>query len=161
MSWEPKIVGLLCNWCSYQGADLAGTSRMRYPPNLRVVRVMCSGRADPMTIMWALRSGADGVLVGGCHPGDCHYVDGNLKTMRRIPLLNKMLAELGVEEGRVRLVWVSAAEADEFVRAVSEMTEHIRQLGPFKDNGRSGVTTPSEADLEAVVAGTTEREVQA
>ena len=102
MSWEPKILGLLCNWCSYQGADLAGTSRMKYPPNLRIVRLMCSGRVDAATVMWALKSGADGVLVGGCHPGDCHYTDGNLKTMRRVPLLKKMLTQLGVEEDRVR-----------------------------------------------------------
>ena len=132
MSWEPKILGLLCNWCSYQGADLAGTSRMKYPPNLRIVRLMCSGRADPSVIMWALKSGADGVLVAGCHPGDCHYVDGNLKTMRRIPLLNKMLAQMGIEEQRVRLAWISASEADDFVKMVSEFTEEIRKLGPFQ-----------------------------
>ena len=158
MRWEPKILGLLCNWCSYQGADLAGTSRMKYPPNLRIVRLMCSGRADPTTILWALKSGADGVLIAGCHPGDCHYVDGNLKTMRRIPLLKKMLVQMGVEEDRVRLAWVSAAEADEFVKVVSEMTERIRELGPFNFNGRTPTTNEVVPDTEAVLTRVVESE---
>ena len=161
MSWEPKILALLCNWCSYQGADLAGTSRMKYPPNLRVVRLMCSGRADSNVIMWALKSGADGVLIGGCHPGDCHYVEGNLKTMRRIPLLKKMLAQLGVEEERVRLTWISAAEADEFVDVVSEMTERVRELGPFSTDGRSAANAATGGEAEAVLAGARESEMKA
>ena len=132
MSWEPKILGLLCNWCSYLGADLAGSSRMHHAPNVRIVRLMCSGRAEPAFVVSALKSGADGVLIAGCHPGDCHYTDGNLKTQRRIPLLKKMLAQMGVEEERVRLAWISAAEAPDFVRLVNEFTEEIRQLGPFR-----------------------------
>jgi len=132
MSWEPKILGLACNWCSYLGADLAGTSRMKYAPNLRIVRLMCSGRAEPDFVVAALKSGADGVLIAGCHPGDCHYTDGNLKTMRRIPLLKRMLAQMGIEPERVRLAWVSAAEAPDFIRIVNEFTEEIRALGPFQ-----------------------------
>ena len=132
MSWEPKILAFLCNWCSYQGADLAGNTRMKYPPNVRVVRVMCSGRVEPLFVLWALKNGADGVLVSGCHPGDCHYTEGNLKTQRRMPLLKKMLGQLGIEEDRVRLAWVSAAEAEEFVKLVEETTERVRELGPFR-----------------------------
>ncbi len=132
MSWEPKILATLCNWCSYQGADLAGTSRMKYPHNIRIVRVMCSGRVEPLSVLWALRNGADGVLIAGCHPGDCHYSEGNLKTQRRIPLLKEMLAQLGVEPERVQLAWVSAAEANEFVKITTEMTERIRKLGPLR-----------------------------
>ena len=131
MSWEPKILGLLCNWCSYLGADLAGTSRMEYAPNVRIVRLMCSGRAEPSFVLSALKSGADGVLIAGCHPGDCHYIDGNLKTQRRIPLLKKMLEQMGIEPERVRLAWISAAEAPDIVRLVNEYTEEIRSLGPF------------------------------
>ena len=132
MSWEPKILGILCNWCSYQGADLAGTSRMTYAPNLRIMRVMCTGRVEPLFILSALRAGADGVLVAGCHPGDCHYSDGNQKTRRRVPLLKAMLAQLGVEEGRIEMAWVSAAEADDFVKVVNNLTERVRALGPFR-----------------------------
>ena len=135
MSWEPKILGLCCNWCSYQGADLAGTSRMEYLPNTRLLRLMCSGRTDPTFILSAFKSGADGVLVTGCHPGDCHYVDGNQKTQRRIPLLKKMLDQMGIESERVRLEWISAAEADEFVKMVDEFTEEIRVLGPLSAAG--------------------------
>ena len=134
MSFEPKIVGFLCNWCSYAGADLAGTSRKKYAPNVRVVRVMCSGRVEPAFILKALEKGADGVLLCGCHPGDCHYSEGNYKTVRRIFLLKKTLAQLGVEDERVRLEWVSAAEGDRFASIVSEMTEQVRQLGPFPRN---------------------------
>lgn len=130
MSFEPRIVGILCNWCSYTGADLAGTSRMKYPPNVRVVRVMCSGRIDPTFVLKALSDGADGVLIAGCHPGDCHYINGNIKTLRRFPLLKKMLSQLGVDDQRVRLEWVSASEGDRFAQIVKEMTEDIRKLGP-------------------------------
>jgi F420-non-reducing hydrogenase iron-sulfur subunit len=104
-NFEPKIVAFCCNWCSYAGADLAGTSRIQYSPNIRVIRVMCSGRVNPLFVIRALSIGADGVLVLGCHPGDCHYIEGNYKTMRRIPLLKKMLKQLGIEEERVRLEW--------------------------------------------------------
>jgi F420-non-reducing hydrogenase iron-sulfur subunit len=132
MSYEPKILGLLCNWCSYTGADLAGTSRIQYPPNVRIVRVMCSARIDPSFVIHALVRGADGVLIGGCHPGDCHYSEGNYKTMRRFPLLKKMLSELGIEEPRVRLEWVSASEGQRFADIVRDMTEQLRLLGPSR-----------------------------
>ncbi len=131
MSFEPKIVAFLCNWCSYRGADLAGTSRMKSAPNVRPIRVMCSGRVDPVFILKAFTLGADGVLVLGCHPGDCHYSEGNYKAMRRLPLLKKMLAQLGIEDERVRLGWVSASEGDHFVSIVNDMTEKVRALGPF------------------------------
>ncbi len=132
MSYEPKILGFLCNWCSYTGADLAGTSRIQYPPNVRIVRVMCSARIDPSFVIHALVRGADGVLVCGCHPGDCHYSEGNYKTMRRFPLLKKMLSEMGVEEPRVRLEWVSASEGQRFADIVRDMTEQLRLLGPSR-----------------------------
>ncbi len=135
MSFEPKILGILCNWCSYAGADLAGTSRKKYQPNVRVVRVMCSGRVDPAFVLNAFRLGADGVLICGCHPGDCHYSEGNYKAARRIPLLKKMLSQLGIEDERVRLEWVSASEGERFAEIVDEMTETIRKLGPFKNGG--------------------------
>lgn len=130
--FEPKIVGFLCNWCSYTGADLAGTSRLKYPPNVRAIRVMCSGRVDPSFILKAFAAGADGVLVAGCHPGDCHYNEGNYKTMRRMAMLKKVLKDFGVEEGRFRLEWVSASEGQHFAHLIREMTEQVRELGPFK-----------------------------
>jgi len=132
MSFEPKILGILCNWCSYTGADLAGTARMKYPPNLMSVKVMCSGRVDPGFILDAFRAGADGVLICGCHPGDCHYVEGNYKCMRRIPLTKKLLQQFGVDPARLRLEWVSASEGARFTQIVTEFTEQIRQLGSFE-----------------------------
>ena len=131
MSWEPKIVGFLCNWCSYRGADLAGTARIKYAPNVRIIRVMCSARIEPAFILKAFQAGADGVMVLGCHPGDCHYQEGNYKTMRRMPLLQKLLAQMGIEEGRVRLEWVSASEGERFATLVNEITEKVRALGPL------------------------------
>jgi F420-non-reducing hydrogenase iron-sulfur subunit len=131
MAFEPKIVGFLCNWCSYAGADLAGTSRMKYAPNVRVIRVMCSGRVEPTFVLKAFKEGADGVLICGCHPGDCHYMEGNYKIARRIPLLKKMLSQFGIEEERVRLEWVSAAEGDRFASIVNDMTKKVKELGPF------------------------------
>jgi F420-non-reducing hydrogenase iron-sulfur subunit len=133
--FEPRIVGFCCNWCSYRGADLAGTARTKCSPNVRIVRVMCSGRVEPTFILKALELGADGVLILGCHPGDCHYAEGNYKAARRMPLLKKMLAQLGIEEERVRLDWVSASEGDRFVSIVNEMTEKVKALGPLKRNG--------------------------
>jgi len=130
MAFEPKIVGFLCNWCSYTGADLAGTSRIKYQPNVRVIRVMCSARIDPTFVLKALRQGADGVLICGCHPGDCHYSEGNYKTMRRYPLLKRLVAAYGIEPERVRLEWVSASEGQRFADVVNDMTEKIRALGP-------------------------------
>ncbi len=132
MSFEPRIIGFLCNWCSYTGADLAGTARMKYPANMTSIRVMCSGRVDPGFIFDAFRSGADGVLVCGCHPGDCHYVDGNYKCMRRIPLTKRILKEMGIPPERLRLEWVSASEGAFFQQIVSEFTEQIRALGPLE-----------------------------
>jgi len=141
-SFEPKIVGFLCNWCSYAGADLAGVSRIQYPPSLRIVRVMCSGRIDPVFILEAFRSGADGVLVAGCHPGDCHYLSGNYKAERRVLILKRLLEQLGLEPERLRLEWVSAAEGDRFATVVKSMTEEIKNLGPspLKAGGQSSVT---------------------
>jgi F420-non-reducing hydrogenase iron-sulfur subunit len=129
--FEPRIVGFLCNWCSYQGADMAGTARMQYAPNVHIIRVNCSGRVDPSFILKAFREGADGVIVAGCHPGDCHYTSGNYKTMRRMPLLERLLADFGIEPGRFRLEWVSAAEGAKWARLVNEVTELVRQLGPL------------------------------
>ena len=138
-NFEPKIVAFCCNWCSYAGADLAGTSRMQYSPNIRIIRVMCSGRVNPLFVIKALSIGADGVLVLGCHPGDCHYIEGNYKTMRRIPLLKKMLKQFGIEEERVRLEWVSASEGTRFAEVTDSFTQAIKNLGPsslgsFKQN---------------------------
>ena len=135
MSFEPKIVGFMCNWCAYRGADLAGTSRMKSAPNVRTVRVMCSGRVDPQLVVKAFQLGADGVLILGCHPGDCHYSEGNYKAARRISLLKKMMAQFGIEDERIRLDWVSASEGDRFKKIVNEMTEQIRVLGPLSRNG--------------------------
>ena len=129
--FEPKIIGFLCNWCSYAGADLAGVSRIQYPPNIRIIRVMCSGRIDPAFILEAFKDGADGVLVGGCHlPSDCHYISGNFKALRRISLIKKVLGELGIEPERVRLEWISASEGDKFAAVVRDMTEQVKKLGP-------------------------------
>ncbi|MCJ7470494.1 hydrogenase iron-sulfur subunit [Candidatus Bathyarchaeota archaeon] len=129
--FEPKIIGFLCNWCSYAGADLAGVSRIQYPPNIIIIRVMCSGRIDPAFILEAFKDGADGVLVGGCHlPSDCHYISGNFKAVRRISLLKKVLGEFGIEPERVRLEWISASEGDKFAAVVRDMTEQIKKLGP-------------------------------
>jgi F420-non-reducing hydrogenase iron-sulfur subunit len=130
MSFEPKIVGFLCNWCSYAGADLAGTSRIHYAPNVRIIRVMCTARVDPTFVLKALHDGADGVLICGCHPGDCHYSEGNYKAMRRYPLLKRLLADYGIEEDRVRLEWVSASEGKRFADIIDDMTERVRALGP-------------------------------
>ncbi|HWR82188.1 MAG TPA: hydrogenase iron-sulfur subunit [Candidatus Deferrimicrobium sp.] len=132
MSFEPRLIGFLCNWCSYTGADLAGTARMKYPPNLLPIRVMCSGRVDPTFILDAFRKGADGVLVCGCHPGDCHYVEGNHKCLRRIPLTKRLLKDLGIAPERVRLEWVSASEGARFKEVITEFTEQIRALGPLQ-----------------------------
>jgi F420-non-reducing hydrogenase iron-sulfur subunit len=131
MNFEPKIIGFLCNWCSYTGADLAGTSRMKYLPNVRVVRVMCSGRLDPTFILKAFREGADAVLIAGCHPGDCHYQNGNMKTLRRVPLLKRMLSQLGIEPERLRLEWVSASEGDRYQKVINEFVGQIKKLGPL------------------------------
>lgn len=129
-NFEPKILGFLCNWCSYAGADLAGVSRFQYPPNIRVIRVMCSARVNPAFILKALLSGIDGVLVSGCHPGDCHYMKGNYYTRRRMTALRRLLKVVGLEPERVRLEWVSASEGVRFAEVVTEFTETIKRLGP-------------------------------
>ena len=128
--FEPIIVGFFCNWCTSSAADLAGTSRMKYPPNIRPIRVMCSGSVDPVYILRALLEGADGVLIGGCHPGDCHYINGNLKARRRVAIIKTILKTLGLDERRVRLEWISASEGKKFVDVVKDFTEEIRKLGP-------------------------------
>lgn len=129
--FEPKIALFACNWCTYAALDLAGTMRMKYPPNFRVIKVMCSGRVDPQFILEAFRDGADGVLVAGCHPGECHYTDGNIKTLRRMALLRRILESLSIEKERFRMEWISAAESAKFVKVAHEMVEQIRALGPF------------------------------
>ena len=129
-SWEPKIVAFLCNWCSYAGADLAGTSRIQYPHNVRVIRVPCSGRINPFFIVASLQSGADGVLVCGCHPGECHYLTGNYSARRKFVLLKNLLQYVGLEEGRVQFSWVSASEGGRFAEVISSVTEKIKALGP-------------------------------
>ena len=128
--FSPKIIAFLCNWCSYAGADLAGVSRIQYPASIRVVRVMCSGRINPAFIFDAFKNGADGVLVAGCHPGDCHYLAGNYKAQRRVLLAKNVLESLGIEPERLRLEWVSASEGDRFATVVKDMTEEIKKLGP-------------------------------
>jgi len=128
--FEPLIVGFCCNWCSYAGADLAGTSRIQYPTNIRILRVMCSGMVHPAIVMEALTKGADGVLICGCHPGDCHYIDGNIKTERRFDAMVIMLQDMGIEPERLRLEWVSSSEGERFAAVVRDFTEQIRKLGP-------------------------------
>ena len=129
-TFEPLIIGFCCNWCSYAGADLAGVSRTQYPPNVRIIRVMCSGMVHPNFVIDALTKGADGVLMCGCHPGDCHYLEGNLKAEARADAIKLMLQDYGMEEERFRLEWVSASEGGRFAQVVTEMVEEIRQLGP-------------------------------
>jgi len=131
MPFEPKIVAFLCNWCTYTGADLAGVSRLKWPPNVRPIRVMCTGRIDPQFIVKAFREGADGVLVSGCHPGDCHYYEGNYKALRRVHLLKRMLEEFGIQPDRLKLTWVSAAEGERWAAVAKEITQTVRELGPL------------------------------
>jgi coenzyme F420-reducing hydrogenase delta subunit len=131
-TWDPKVIAFLCNWCSYAGADLAGISRIQYPPNVRVVRVPCSGRVNPLYIIKALQHGADGVLVSGCHPGDCHYISGNYYARRRFMLLKSLLEAVGIEPGRVNFSWVSAAEGEKFSQVVTQVVEQVKALGPAK-----------------------------
>ena len=133
--FEPKIVGFLCNWCSYAGADAAGGAHKDVPANLKVIRVMCSGRVDPQFVMKAFGDGADGVMILGCHPGDCHYKEGNYKALRRARLLEKLFKELGIEKERFRLDWVSASEGDKFSKITNEMVEILKKLGPLGLSG--------------------------
>jgi F420-non-reducing hydrogenase iron-sulfur subunit len=128
--FEPKIIGFLCNWCSYTGADLAGVSRLQYPPNFIPIRVMCSGAVDPVYVIKALLEGADAVLVAGCHPGDCHYLSGNYKARRRVVILKKLMEDIGLEDRRVRLEWISASEGQKFADTVNEMVKETKKMGP-------------------------------
>ena len=132
MSYQPNIVAFLCNWCSYTGADLAGTSRLKYASNIRVIRVMCSGRIDPTFVLKAFQEGADGVLICGCHPGDCHYHEGNYKCLRRYQLLEKYIEQLGIDKGRIHLEWISASEGKQFAELADDFTKQITELGPCK-----------------------------
>jgi len=157
--WEPRIVAFFCNWCTYLAADLAGTSRMKYAPNARVIRVMCSGRVDPQFVMEAFANGADGVLVGGCHFGDCHYQSGNHKALRRFRLLQRVLVGMGIEEERIRLEWISAAEADKLRDVMNDMVARVTALGPLHlevpgEGPREGPREelPEVAELQEVTA---------
>ncbi len=131
VQWRPRIVAFFCNWCTYTAADLAGVSRMKYAPNTRVIRVMCSGRVDPQFVLKAFARGADGVLIGGCHPGDCHYAEGNYKMLRRYHLLKRMLADMGIKDARLRLEWISASEGDKVKAVINDMVEKLGALGPL------------------------------
>jgi len=147
--FEPKIVGFLCTWCSYTGADMAGTSRMKYPPNILIVRVMCSGRVDPTFVLKAFREGADGLLIAGCHPGDCHYINGNMKTLRRFPLLVKLLEEFGIEKERIRLEWVSAAEGEKFSTVVKAFTSAVKKLRPLNWSMLENQKNPAQTGVKS------------
>jgi len=129
---EPKILAFLCNWCSYAGADLAGVSRIQYPPNVRVIRVPCSGRINPFFIVKALQQGTDGVLVAGCHPGDCHYISGNYVARRKFTIIKNFLEYIGIEKDRVQFAWISAAEGARFAQVIKEVTEKVKRLGPIR-----------------------------
>lgn len=156
-TFEPTIIGFTCNWCSYRAADLAGTSRLKYPPNIRLIRLMCSGRLDPTFVLKALASGADGVFITGCHPGECHYLEQNYKALRRYLLLRRTLAALGIEPQRVKLVWASAAEGAKFATEATAFVEEIRALGPLRwGNGTDG-KMPEQAPANMLA----EKEVQA
>jgi len=129
--FEPNIIAFLCNWCSYAGADLAGTSRIQYPPNVKIIRVMCSGRVNPVFVLNALQEGMDGVIIGGCHPGECHYETGNYLTRRRMTVLKKILEYIGIDPKRVQMTWVSASEGGKFAEVIKTATDEIKKLGPI------------------------------
>jgi F420-non-reducing hydrogenase iron-sulfur subunit len=154
-AFEPVIIGFTCNWCSYRAADLAGTARIKYPPNIRLIRLMCSGRLDPTFVLKALAGGADGVMITGCHPGECHYLEQNYKAMRRFLLLQRTLQQMGIEPQRVQLVWASAAEGARLAQEITRVVEEVRALGPlnwpdgFKPESAIAVTAaPVTANLE-------------
>jgi F420-non-reducing hydrogenase iron-sulfur subunit len=149
--WEPKIVAFFCNWCTYTAADLAGVSRLKHAPNVRIIRVMCSGRIDPQFILQAYARGADGVLIGGCHPGDCHYMEGNYKLLRRTRLLRRMLADMGIEEQRFRLEWISASEGERVKIVINEMVEQVRSLGPLGLPGKFAAWDTEMAHLDHAI----------
>jgi len=129
--WEPRIIAFFCNWCTYTAADLAGVSRLKHASNIRIIRLMCSGRLDPQFVLEAFAKGADGVLIGGCHPGDCHYIEGNYKALRRFRMLKRLLHEMGIEDERLRLEWISASEGEKVRSVVNDMVAKIKALGPL------------------------------
>jgi len=152
--FEPVIIGFTCNWCSYRAADMAGTARLKYPPNIRLVRLMCSGRLDPTFVLKALSGGADGVMITGCHPGECHYLEQNYKALRRYHLLQRTIVQMGIEPERVKLVWASAAEGVQLARAITEFVEEIRALGPLNwpTSRRPQASQVEQAVVEEVMA---------
>lgn len=153
--FEPVIIGFTCNWCSYRAADMAGTARIKYPPNVRLIRLMCSGRLDPTFVLKAISGGADGVLITGCHPGECHYLEQNYKAMRRYRLLRRTLPQLGIEPERVKLVWASAAEGVQLAQAITDFVEEIRALGPLNWSTKPAAhkrTMEQPAQVEEVLA---------
>ncbi|MFO7626433.1 MAG: hydrogenase iron-sulfur subunit [Candidatus Fermentibacteraceae bacterium] len=141
VEWEPRIIAFLCNWCSYAGADLAGVGRLQYPSNVRIIRVPCSGRISPFFILSAFQKGADGVIVSGCHPGDCHYISGNYSARRKFALLKGLLDHIGIEEGRLHFTWISASEGGRFADVMRSVTETVRALGPVRQIVGTGVRT--------------------
>jgi len=150
--FEPRIVAFFCNWCTYTAADLAGVSRMKYAPNMRTIRLMCSGRVDPQFVLEAFAKGADGVLIGGCHPGDCHYISGNHKCLRRFEMLRRLVRDMGIEAGRLRLEWIAASEGEKLKNVVNEMVEDVRALGPLDLPGRFEEWDSEMNELERKVA---------
>ena len=152
-NFEPVIIGFTCNWCSYRAADLAGTARIKYPPNVRLIRLMCSGRLDPTFVFKALSGGADGVLITGCHPGECHYIEQNYKALRRYLLLRKTIVQLGIEPERVKLVWASAAEGARLAEEIYKFVEEVRTLGPLSwptwSNGHADHTAVLHEEVKA------------
>jgi len=149
--FEPVIVGFTCNWCSYRAADMAGTARMKYAPNVRLIRLMCSGRLDPTFVFKAFANGADAVLVSGCHPGDCHYVNQNYKMLRRFNLMRRVLGQMGIEPERLKLLWASAAEGAIFAAEINKFVEQVRALGPLNWNNVNGVPVETPVLEEAAV----------
>jgi F420-non-reducing hydrogenase iron-sulfur subunit len=143
--FEPVIIGFTCNWCSYRAADLAGTSRIKYPPNVRLIRLMCTGRLDPTFVLKAFSEGADGVLIAGCHPGECHYLEQNYKALRRYQLMTRTLAQFGIAPERLRLTWASAAEGARFAEEIATMVEEVRQVGPLNWPARPHPGLPAAA----------------
>jgi F420-non-reducing hydrogenase iron-sulfur subunit len=154
-NFEPVIIGFTCNWCSYRAADLAGTARVKYPPNIRLIRMMCSGRLDPAFVMKAFANGADGVMITGCHPGECHYLEQNYKALRRYLLLRRTLAQMGIEPGRMKLVWASAAEGVRLADEINKIVEEVRALGPLhwptvkSGNGHTIALEPKPEEVKA------------
>ncbi len=159
--FEPVIIGFTCNWCSYRAADLAGTARLKYPPNVRLIRLMCSGRLDPTFVMRALAGGADGVLITGCHPGECHYLEQNYKALRRYLLLRRTLTPLGVEPQRVKLVWASAAEGARLAQEITRFVEEVRALGPLNWGKNEGERMKAEVSSFALHPSALEQEAAA